>query len=293
MNRLSTLRDLSDELELAARDSELAIENSDGCVAQCQAWTDVMMTLHDRAYALYRVESPAYSFYSIMRERCAREPFMGICDTTLVVSCPNAGRMIHKTLFKALRKRDQNLKATDIFELSVEMMEDFSLFISPAPSPDDHDNSESEEPVPPPHIPPMGPEKVENEKTPPTASSELDEEFFDLLNQCIASGKKDLNKNQPPTLGERVLRLDADLLLPLLTLEHAKADDCAIHKATNKTLTCIAAVLQFFKLVGLYNIPLYSIVTNDNHGALFASMYCQENSPDPTSSLNVCLCLFF
>lgn len=261
---------------------------------------------------------------------------MGISDTTLVVPCPNVGRMIHETLFKALRKRNPNMEAQEIFELSVEMMEDFLLVISPAPS---HKDKSKPGPIPRrptegvetvkkikvvdptkkltvedgkyPRIPisnalrnrislalnPLavdcgtadGLPKYRHPKNPsrlaPLASLTLDEEFTSFLDQYIASGKEDLKKNnQALTLGERVLRLDADLILPLLTLEYKKADDRTIHKASNQSLTYLAAVLQFFELIGIYNHPSYSLVTNGNHGALFVSMSCQEEVSGTTGS---------
>lgn len=107
-------------------------ENSDW-IAQCQAWTDVINVYFVRARDLLSLQSPASAFYEIMRQRCAREPLIGICDTAFVVPCPDVGRTIHKSLFKALwKRRSSSETARDIFELSVEMMEDFLLILSPA-----------------------------------------------------------------------------------------------------------------------------------------------------------------
>lgn len=109
------------------------------CLCQLEAATDHMRFFRARVQELRAMrdrEFSAGSFERIMRQRCAAESLTGICDTLLIVPCPDAGRQIHETLFHTLREKTSSttiagLKA--IFDQSVEILQDFQFVLSPSP----------------------------------------------------------------------------------------------------------------------------------------------------------------
>lgn len=108
--------------------------------AQCQIMADYIGVYIKRVEALIGSmdeESEVALFEKIIRQRCARESLGGICDSALVVPCENAGFMIHEALFTQLHSQASKSSPNnppnvqDIFNISVTMMEDFHLILSP------------------------------------------------------------------------------------------------------------------------------------------------------------------
>lgn len=146
-NDLLTITDLNrhyDRLRIvqliysSAEQSLLARPSSPQQQAQLETATDYIRYLMSRVAKLLS-EPPdfaASSFREIIRQRCAVESLVGICDTLLVVPCQGAGRQMHETLFNTLcQSAGPNADRAKIFEQSVAMLEDFQLFLSPAPDP--------------------------------------------------------------------------------------------------------------------------------------------------------------
>lgn len=71
-----------------------------------------------------------------------------------------------------------------------------------------------------------------------------------------------------------------DLLLILFLIEYKKVGDDNGHKATNQARTHAAAVLEFFKTLGIHNQPVYLFVTDGNQGALSMAMSSQDTEAD-------------
>lgn len=110
---------------------------------QAETATDHMFFLLSRVQALRDdpdTELSAAIFGQLMRQRCAAESLPGICDTLFLVTCVDAGRQIHETLFNVLVKEKCSSDPTDeeaetIFEESVRIVEDFQLVLSLALDP--------------------------------------------------------------------------------------------------------------------------------------------------------------
>lgn len=71
-------------------------------------------------------------------------------------------------------------------------------------------------------------------------------------------------------------RINIDLLLTLFLVEYKKASDETGHKATNQARTYAAAVLQFFRTLGIENQPVYLFATDGNQGVLSMAMYNKD-----------------
>lgn len=92
--------------------------------------------------------------------------------------------------------------------------------------------------------------------------------------EMYASSFKRLLKMYNASEPRNMLHLDTDLLLPLLFVTFRGPNDTT-SKVKSTSRTSIIATLEFFKSLGLFNEPIYSLVVDSKNGELSMSM-CRE-----------------